>query len=373
MSDNIGLSRQFPLLRLPPEVRMMVYDLLWYIPNEDWDGWESQLPGPGHAGPLRLVTPGYDATLYPKDQIKYEEVLSCIKKVYLNISCQKPSFINFLGQRVRKAVKDGKYREICCIEINLERTFPSLPPPVVVTMGDYTLQGGEASIEDNEPWLEGEPEYEWSMAVPEKVEALLAAQPQPLSFCGLVDRILDGECFGDFIKDFSKLSASLDSDYAQYDVGGWLLDTDDDLTEDPYDIPGEDGVPYSGSCSDDPADGEATESDSSQLEGSGEGSLQLESELTFVPFFSLALYVDLSCFQQYSECLRNIDFSFADHGVLPQPLFGGVDGQRWPVLYNSFRSSDTISSAFPQEYKISIAILSDLMMSQKSRISSKGA
>lgn len=130
------------------------------------------------------MTPGYDATLYPKDQIKYEEVLSCIKKVYLNISCQKPSFINFLGQRVRKAVKDGKYREICCIEINLERTFPSLPPPVVVTMGDYTLQGGEASIEDNEPWLEGEPEYEWSMAVPEKVEALLAAQPQPVRYSG---------------------------------------------------------------------------------------------------------------------------------------------------------------------------------------------
>lgn len=52
MSDNIGLSRQFPLLRLPPEVRMMVYDLLWYIPNEDWDGWESRsFPGEKHFPP----------------------------------------------------------------------------------------------------------------------------------------------------------------------------------------------------------------------------------------------------------------------------------------------------------------------------------
>lgn len=352
MSDNISSSRQFPLLRLPPEVRMMIYDLLWYPSDDRYkrgqrftkenhfppalssvceeiaqeclpsyfgkcrlrlyldinssprSGERKELLGQGHVGTLDLVTPGRDATLAPEDQIKYSDMLSSIKEMYFNVSCDEPSFYDEYGGRLRRARKGGKYHVICCIQINLGRTSASHLPPVIVGMGDYTCEGGEASIEGNEPWVKGDPEYEWGMALPEKIEALLAAQPQPvrysgdlmkailnamrdlqLSFSGFGDRILDGKCYGAYIRGFSKSPSPgpyRESDYEPYDVDEWLIDEDctegfEDSLYDSSDNGIDDG-PGGNSGSDDFTDDEAAGSDSLQVEGSSEDSLQSESE-----------------------------------------------------------------------------------------------
>lgn len=113
----------------------------------------------------------------------------------------------------------GKTHWICSIELDLAK-HSSDDERVLVCMEDCTFEGGEASIDSNEEWVEGDPEYEWGQRLTKELEDILEAQPQPLRFSaellmdivngmrelqlsvpGFGKRVLDGSCFGGYCID----------------------------------------------------------------------------------------------------------------------------------------------------------------------------
>lgn len=224
MSDN-DPEKSFPFLRLPPEIRLMIYPLIWgnldyrqpkfppimshmcreirteclpvffqeaniseHIFIERPDGTANKhprknIPAAGELGSIQMGGRFYGKTLTPKLQLLYKEWLEgSIREIYVFISTNDDGGLGLGGL--------DRYRAVCSIEINLPKISSSDPPKVIIRMEDYTCEGGEASIEGEEPWVEGEPEYEFGHTIEARLMAVLLSWPKPLHYSAKLLRVL---------------------------------------------------------------------------------------------------------------------------------------------------------------------------------------